>query len=101
MAIGHSGHFIVVIFQEYLAQSTNTFASLNMPKGGCACGNVRIEFTGEPAAKVCQSSQERAVPDCVIRTNYSATSGPVPLPRLQKDERLRLQHQRRRARRRL
>ena len=24
-----------------------------MPKGGCACGNVRLNYTGEPSAKVC------------------------------------------------
>lgn len=24
-----------------------------MPKGGCACGNVRIDYDSEPSAKVC------------------------------------------------
>lgn len=26
-----------------------------MPKGGCACGNVRVEWDSEPSAKVCVS----------------------------------------------
>jgi hypothetical protein len=49
-----------------------------MPKGGCACGNVRLNYTGEPSAKVCLScsSSSSYVPICPP----TQTKPPNPCP---------------------
>lgn len=44
-----SEHACPIKFQVYLR------FIFNMPKGGCACGNVRVEWDSEPSAKVCVS----------------------------------------------
>jgi hypothetical protein len=62
--LDHRGSFIVVLVFD--TQPTNQFTYIlhlhlhvtstlfaTMPKGGCACGNVRLNYTGEPSAKVC------------------------------------------------
>jgi hypothetical protein len=50
---------------------TNNQNSLNMPKGGCTCGNIRVEYDGEPSAKVCTTRSKSSL--CCI----SCTDKPI------------------------
>jgi hypothetical protein len=60
-----------------------------MPKGGCTCGKIRVEYDGEPAARVCTT-----IVALYVRTSTDPYLGTLPLRRLQEDERIRIQHQR-------
>lgn len=49
-----------------------------MPKGGCACGNVRLNYTGEPSAKVCSVLVHTVVSTYRVTQNGVLTHAPLP-----------------------